>query len=75
VAAVRVVRHQRRLEQEQRRLEQELTAERAGQRLVDSVVQTDFDERLARLRAAVAATPAAAPSSSTRSNSQEGGLS
>jgi hypothetical protein len=75
VAAVRVVRHQRRLEQEQRRLEQELTAERAGQRLVDCVVQADVEERLARLRAAVAAAPAAPSSSATRSNSQEGGLS
>lgn len=68
VAAVRVVRHQR-------RLEQELTAERAGHRLVESVVQTDHEEQLARLRAAVAAAPAAPSSSATRSHSQEGGLS
>ncbi|MFF1574732.1 hypothetical protein ACFVWR_18485 [Leifsonia sp. NPDC058292] len=71
VAAVRVVRDQRRRLE---RAEQALVAERAGQRLVDCVVQTDFEERLARLRAAVAAAPAAYPSSSTRSNSQEGGL-
>lgn len=69
VAAARVVRRQR------RRLEQELTAERAGHRLVESVVQTDFEEQLARLRAAVAAAPAAPSSSATRSHSQEGGLS
>lgn len=58
----------------ERLLARELTAERAGHRLVDGVVQTDFEARLARLQAAVAAAPAAgSPSSASRSIPKEGG--
>lgn len=56
----------------QQRLERELTAERAGHRLIDRVVYCDFERRLSEV-AAAAGVSAEPLSSTSRSNPQEGG--
>lgn len=55
----------------QQRLERELTAERAGHRLVDRVVYCDFERRLSEV-AAAAGVSAPVPSTSSP-NPKEGG--